>query len=43
MRDLVILNNRLHDNLRNPFTEALLADAQFIGRGGISLPSSKRR
>ena len=38
MRDLVILNNRLHDNLRNPFTEALLADAQFIGRGGISLP-----
>src|SRR5262249_51072580 len=37
VRDLVILNNRLHQNLRNPFTEALLADAQFIGRGGISL------
>lgn len=37
VRDLVILNNRLHHNLRNPFTEALLADAQFIGRGGISL------
>jgi hypothetical protein len=38
VRDLVILNNRLHHNLRNPFTEALLADAQFIGRGGVSLP-----
>lgn len=38
MRDLVILHNRVHHNLRNPFTEALLADAQFIGRGGISLP-----
>ena len=37
VRDLVILNNRIHDNLRNPFTEALLTDAQFIGRGGISL------
>ncbi|MDH4581235.1 right-handed parallel beta-helix repeat-containing protein [Pseudomonas sp. BN415] len=37
VRDLVILNNRLHHNLRNPFSEALLAEAQFIGRGGISL------
>lgn len=37
VRDLVILNNRLHHNLRNPFTEALLDEAQFIGRGGISL------
>ncbi|MDT4798994.1 hypothetical protein FQZ97_316400 [compost metagenome] len=37
VRDLVILNNRLHHNLRNPFTDALLADAQFIGRGGVSL------
>ncbi|WP_166359396.1 right-handed parallel beta-helix repeat-containing protein [Pseudomonas akapageensis] len=37
VRDLVILNNRVHHNLRNPFTEALLADAQFIGRGGVSL------
>ncbi|QQZ39394.1 right-handed parallel beta-helix repeat-containing protein [Pseudomonas sp. SK3(2021)] len=37
VRDLVILNNRLHHNLLNPFTEALLAEAQFIGRGGISL------
>lgn len=38
VRDLVILKNRLHHNLRNPFTDALLADAQFIGRGGVSLP-----
>ncbi len=37
VRDLVILNNRLHHNLQNPFTEAMRADAQFIGRGGISL------
>ena len=37
VRDLVITSNRLHHNLRNPFTEAMLADAQFIGRGGISL------
>lgn len=37
VRDLLILNNRLHHNLQNPFTEALLAEAQFIGRGGISL------
>ncbi|MDH4607151.1 DUF6519 domain-containing protein [Pseudomonas sp. BN102] len=37
VRDLVVLNNRLHHNLRNPFTDALLADAQFIGRGGVSL------
>lgn len=38
LRDLVILNNRLHHNLRHAFTDALLADAQFIGRGGVSLP-----
>ena len=37
VRDLVILNNRIHQNLRNPFTDALLKDAQSIGRGGISL------
>ncbi|MGY4531997.1 hypothetical protein ACVW0Y_001113 [Pseudomonas sp. TE3786] len=37
VRDLLILNNRLHHNLQNPFTEQLLKEAQFIGRGGISL------
>ncbi|HPO19119.1 MAG TPA: hypothetical protein PLO07_07985, partial [Rubrivivax sp.] len=37
VRDLVILNNRLHHNLRNPFSEAMLQQAQQIGRGGISL------
>jgi hypothetical protein len=37
VRDLVILNNRLHHNLRNPFTEEMLAQAQQIGRGGVSL------
>ncbi|MES2717461.1 MAG: hypothetical protein V4795_16975 [Pseudomonadota bacterium] len=37
VRDLVILNNRLHHNLQNPFTEAMRAEAAFIGRGGISL------
>lgn len=37
VRDLVILNNRLHHNLRNAFTEQMLAQAQEIGRGGISL------
>lgn len=37
VRDLVILNNRIHNNLRNPFTEAMLKTAQDIGRGGISL------
>ncbi|MFC4863336.1 hypothetical protein ACS8MQ_19570 [Pseudomonas sp. MAHUQ-62] len=37
VRELAILGNRLHHNLRNPFTEAMLADAQGIGRGGISL------
>ncbi|WP_338761579.1 hypothetical protein [Massilia sp. METH4] len=37
VRDLVILNNRLLYNLRNPFTEAMLAQAQVIGRGGVSL------
>jgi len=37
VRDLVVLNNRLFRNLRNPFTEEMLAQAQQIGRGGISL------
>jgi len=37
VRDLVIVNNRLHHNLRNPFTEEMLAQAQQIGRGGVSL------
>jgi hypothetical protein len=37
VRDLVILNNRLHDNLRNPFTEQMLSEAQQMGRGGVSL------
>ncbi len=37
VRDLVIRDNRIHHNLRNPFTEAMLKDAQSIGRGGVSL------
>ncbi|NHZ80802.1 hypothetical protein F2P44_16195 [Massilia sp. CCM 8695] len=37
VRGLVIQDNHLHGNLRNPFTRQMLADAQFIGRGGISL------
>ncbi len=37
MRDLVILDNRIHDNLRNPFDAAMREMAQFIGRGGVSL------
>jgi len=37
VRDLVILNNRLHHNLRNPFTPQMLAEAGQIGRGGVSL------
>lgn len=37
VRGLLIRGNRLHHNLRNPFTQAMLDDAQFIGRGGISL------
>jgi len=37
VRDLVILNNRLHHNLRNPFTPQMLAEAEQIGRGGVSL------
>ena len=37
VRDLVIRDNRIHHNLRNPFSEALLSDAQDIGRGGVSL------
>jgi len=36
-RDLVIRGNRIRGNLRNPFTEAMLAEAQDIGRGGVSL------
>jgi len=37
VRDLVISDNRLHDNLRNVFDKELLDQAQLIGRGGISL------
>ena len=37
VRDLVILNNRLHHNLRNPFTEAMLQQAQQIGHGADRL------
>ncbi len=37
VRGLLIADNHLHQNLRNPFTQALLADAQVIGRGGVSL------
>lgn len=37
VRGLVILNNRLHHNLRNPFDAALRTQARFIGRGGVSL------
>lgn len=37
VRDLAVLNNRIHHNLRNPFTDALREEAQVIGRGGISL------
>lgn len=37
VRDLVIRSNRLHHNLQNPFTEAMLGEAQVIGRGGLSL------
>jgi hypothetical protein len=38
VRDLVIRGNRLHHNLRAPFAEPLLAAAQVVGFGGISLP-----
>src|SRR5262249_3740151 len=37
VRDLVVLQNRIHHNLRNPFDEAMRAAAQLIGRGGVSL------
>ncbi len=37
VRDLVIRENRLHHNLRNPLTEEMRTQAQVIGRGGISL------
>ena len=37
VRELVIRGNRIHQNLRNAFDKAMLDDAQFIGRGGISL------
>lgn len=37
VRDLVVRANRLHHNLQNPFTDAMLKDAQTIGRGGVSL------
>ncbi len=37
VRDLVVLGNRIHHNLRNPFGDDLLREAQLIGRGGVSL------
>lgn len=37
VRGLVIERNRLHDNLRGPLGRSELAQAQAIGRGGISL------
>lgn len=37
VRDLVISDNRLHHNLRNPFDATLREQAQVLGRGGISL------
>lgn len=37
VRTLVIQDNHLHHNLRNPFTGELREQAQSIGRGGISL------
>lgn len=37
VRDLVIEGNRIHHNLRTLFDDAMLREAQSIGRGGISL------
>ncbi|RPI42696.1 MAG: hypothetical protein EHM59_17235, partial [Betaproteobacteria bacterium] len=37
VRDLVVRENRIHHNLRNPLTDALREQAQLIGRGGVSL------
>lgn len=37
VRVLEIAHNRLHHNLLNPFTKAMLDAVQVIGRGGISL------
>jgi len=37
VRDLVIIGNRIHHNLRKPFDEAMRAAARTIGRGGVSL------
>jgi hypothetical protein len=37
LRDLVIIGNRIHHNLRNPFDDAMRASAQLIGQGGVSL------
>lgn len=37
VRDMVVINNRLHHNLQNPFTETMRTEAQVIGRGGMSL------
>lgn len=37
VRDLEIVDNRLHHNLQNPFTETMRSEAQLIGRGGMSL------
>ena len=37
VRELVIRGNRIHDNLRAVFDDALRRDARAVGRGGISL------
>jgi hypothetical protein len=37
LREVTISWNRIHHNLQNPFTPVMLAVAQVIGRGGISL------
>jgi hypothetical protein len=37
VRDLTILGNRIHHNLRNPFDQTMRDAAQLIGRGGVSL------
>ncbi len=37
VRELVIRGNRIHDNLRAVFDEALRREARTVGQGGISL------
>ena len=37
VRDLVIIGNRIHHNLRNPFTEVMRATSQIVGQAGVSL------